>query len=110
MIEVEGLDVAYGDLQVLWDVTLEVTASDGIVAIVGPNGAGKTTLLKTLSGLIEPVGGSISLFGEDIAGLAPDEIVERGFVHVPEARNLFTEMSVVENLEMGAFTNRPNKA
>lgn len=109
MIDVEHLDVAYGDLQVLWDISLEITEDDGIVAIVGPNGAGKTTLLKTLSGLIEPRGGTVRIDGDDIQSLTPFTVVERGFVHVPEARNLFTEMTVAENLEMGAYTKRDGR-
>ncbi len=109
MITVDELSVAYGDLQVLWDISMEVTESDGIVAIVGSNGAGKTTLLKTLSGLIKPKSGSVTLFEEDINTLSPEDIVRQGFVHVPEARNLFTEMTVIENLEMGAYTNREER-
>lgn len=105
MIDIDELAVGYGDIQVLWDVSLEVTAADQIVALVGPNGAGKSTLLRTISGLLEPRAGRIELFGEDIADLAPYEIVERGFVHVPEGRRLFTEMTVEENLEMGAYTH-----
>ncbi len=109
MITVDELSVAYGDLQVLWDISMEVTESDGIVAIVGSNGAGKTTLLKTLSGLIKPKSGSVTLFEEDINTLSPEDIVRQGFVHVPEARNLFTEMTVIENIEMGAYTNREER-
>jgi branched-chain amino acid transport system ATP-binding protein len=105
-VVVENVDVAYGDLQVLWDVSLEIAAEDRIVALVGPNGAGKTTLLKTISGLLRPTDGRIELFGTDSADLSPAETVRRGFVHVPEARNLFTEMSVQENLQMGAYTTR----
>jgi branched-chain amino acid transport system ATP-binding protein len=105
-IVVENIDVAYGDLQVLWDVSLEVSAEDRIVALVGPNGAGKTTLLKTISGLIRPIDGRIEMFGTDSVDLSPSEVVRRGFVHVPEARNLFGEMSVRENLQMGAYTKR----
>ena len=105
-VVVENVDVAYGDLQVLWDVSLDINPDDRIVALVGPNGAGKTTLLKTLSGLLRPTAGKIRIFGADSADLSPSEIVRRGFVHVPEARNLFDEMSVRENLQMGAYTER----
>jgi branched-chain amino acid transport system ATP-binding protein len=105
-IVVENVDVSYGDLQVLWDLSFEVTTDDNIVALVGPNGAGKTTLLKTISGLKRPTAGSIDLFGTDSSSLSPAEIVRQGFVHVPEARNLFEEMSVTENLQMGAYTKR----
>ena len=106
MIRVDGVDVSYGDLQVLWDVSMEITAEDRIVALVGPNGAGKTTLLKTLSGLLTPGAGTIELFGRDAAAMSPDEIVEQGFVHVPEARNLFGDLTVEENLEMGSYLHR----
>lgn len=105
-IVVDGIDVAYGDLQVLWDISFEVSTEDSIIALVGPNGAGKTTLLKTLSGLLRPTAGSIEMFGTDSSSLSPEEIVRRGFVHVPEARNLFGKMSVEENLQMGSYTHR----
>ena len=105
-ILVDGIDVAYGDLQVLWDVSMRVSTDDAIVALIGPNGAGKTTLLKTISGLLRPTAGSIEVFGEDGTALSPERIVRRGFVHVPETRNLFGQMSVLENLEMGAYTRR----
>ncbi len=104
MIRVENVDVAYGDLQVLWDVSMEVREDDGIVALVGPNGAGKSTLLKAISGLVPVADGRIELFGEDVANLTPDGIVKRGFVQVPEARHLFDGMTVAENLRMGAYT------
>ena len=105
-VVVDSIDVSYGDLQVLWDISLEVSTDDTIVALVGPNGAGKTTLLKAMSGLVRPSAGSIQLFGTDSATLSPSKIVREGFVHVSEARNLFTEMSVEENLQMGAYTRR----
>jgi branched-chain amino acid transport system ATP-binding protein len=106
VVSVENLDVAYGDLQVLWDVSLRVEDDDSVVAIIGPNGAGKTTLLKTLSALHEPAGGRIELFGTDVADLSPHEVVERGFVQVTEERNLFDDLSVRKNLKMGAYTRR----
>ena len=104
MIVVEDLDVHYGDLQVLWGVSLEVDEGDSIVSIVGPNGAGKTTLLKTLSGILSPTAGSITILGEDAAAMSPSDIVKRGFVQVSEARNLFNDLSVYDNLRMGAYT------
>uniref|UniRef100_UPI000678D108 ATP-binding cassette domain-containing protein n=1 Tax=Natrinema salifodinae TaxID=1202768 RepID=UPI000678D108 len=106
MIDVDGIDVAYGDLQVLWDVSMTVDESDSVVTLVGPNGAGKTTLLRTLSGLLEPSAGSIEILGEDISRHPAEEIIDLGFVHVPEERNLFDEMTVYENLRMGSFTHR----
>jgi len=104
MITVEDLSVKYGDLQVLWDVSLDVRDDDSIVSIVGPNGAGKTTLLKTLSGLIDPAAGRVTVFGEDTATMSTSDIVERGFVQVSEERNLFDDLNVYENLRMGAYT------
>lgn len=109
-VSVEGIDVAYGDIQVLWDVSLELSTDDTIVALVGPNGAGKTTLLRTLSGLLRPSAGSIRMLGADGRQLSPEAIVRRGFVHVPETRNLFGQMTVRENLEMGAYTQRDSLA
>ncbi|SEV80357.1 ABC transporter ATP-binding protein [Natrinema salifodinae] len=106
LIDVDGIDVAYGDLQVLWDVSMTVDESDSVVTLVGPNGAGKTTLLRTLSGLLEPSAGSIEILGEDISRHPAEEIIDLGFVHVPEERNLFDEMTVYENLRMGSFTHR----
>jgi branched-chain amino acid transport system ATP-binding protein len=106
MIAVEDLDVHYGDLQVLWDVSLTVEETDSVVAVIGPNGAGKTTLLKTLSGIIDPSDGRVEIFGKDVAGLAAHEIVELGFVQITEERNLFEDLSVRQNLKMGAYTKR----
>lgn len=106
MLEVENVGAAYDDLQVLWDVSLTIEEEDSVVALIGPNGAGKTTLLKTISGILEPIAGSVHLFGTETRGLSPTDIVERGFVHVPEKRNLFGDMTVYENLQMGAYTQR----
>jgi branched-chain amino acid transport system ATP-binding protein len=105
-ITVDSIDVSYGDLQVLWDVSLSLSTEDTVVALVGPNGAGKTTLLETLSGLKRPDEGSITVFDRDGTALSPEQIVKDGFVHVPEERNLFGEMSVEENLQMGAYVKR----
>jgi branched-chain amino acid transport system ATP-binding protein len=105
MLEARGLSVAYGDLQVLWDVSLDVRAGE-IVALLGPNGAGKTTFLRTVAGLHRPLSGTISLEGAPIHGRPAHQIVERGLILVPEGRRLFGGMSVLENLELGAFTAR----
>lgn len=110
MISVDGIDVSYGNIQVLWDLSFEIREDDGIVAIVGPNGAGKTTLLHVLSGLHDTDSGSISVWGDDIETLSPTDIVDRGFVHATEERNLFGEMTVAENLRMGAYTSRDTLA
>lgn len=106
MLEVSSLDVGYGDVQVLWDVSFRIEEDDSIVALIGPNGVGKTTLMHALAGLIRPDDGTIDLFGESIVGLQPWEIVERGFVLVPEEKELFGDMSVYENLKMGAYSDR----
>ncbi len=103
MLAVEKLQVAYGKVQALWDVTLGVPDGE-IVALVGANGAGKTTLLKTVSGLLRRQSGSITYDGKPIDESSPPEIVQQGIVHVPEGRKLFPEMTVIDNLLMGAFT------
>jgi branched-chain amino acid transport system ATP-binding protein len=105
LLEVASLAVAYGDVRVLWDVSLHVEAGK-IIAIVGANGAGKTTLLRTISGLIQPRSGAIRFAGQSLIGLSPEEITCRVISHVPEGRGLFRQMTVLENLELGAF--QPN--
>jgi branched-chain amino acid transport system ATP-binding protein len=102
MLRAEGLEVAYGNVQALWGVSFDVQARE-IVALVGANGAGKTTTLKTLSGQIRPRAGAILLDGERLDLLSTVEIVARGVVQVPEGRKLFPEMTVLENLLLGAF-------
>ncbi|WP_436348325.1 ABC transporter ATP-binding protein [Natronorubrum sp. FCH18a] len=106
LLDVDDIDVAYGDLQILWDVSLRIEEDESVIALVGPNGVGKTTLLKTLSGLLEPTSGSIEILGNDISQLSAEEIVEHGFVHISEERNLFGDMSVYQNLRMGSYTQR----
>ncbi len=103
MLSVEKLQVSYGKVQALWDVTLDVPDGE-IVALVGANGAGKTTLLKTISGLLRKQAGSVTYDGKRIDAASPQEIVKRGIVHVPEGRRLFPEMTVMDNLLMGAYT------
>jgi len=105
MLEVNGLDVAYGDTQVLWDISLGVEKGE-IVALVGSNGAGKTTLLSAISGLLRPRAGSITFDGQTISGQAANEIVRRGLIHVPEGRRLFPALTVRENLMLGAYQRR----
>jgi branched-chain amino acid transport system ATP-binding protein len=102
LLEVSGLDAGYGDIQVLWNVSFTVTGGR-IIAIVGSNGAGKTTLLRTISGILAPRRGEIRLAGERIDQCSPPEVVRRGVIHVPEGRKLFVEMSVEDNLLMGAY-------
>jgi branched-chain amino acid transport system ATP-binding protein len=103
MLTIEKLQVAYGKVQALWDVTFAVPEGE-IVALVGANGAGKTTLLKTVSGLLRRQSGSITYDGKHIEEASPPEIVKHGVVQVPEGRKLFPEMTVIDNLLMGAYT------
>jgi branched-chain amino acid transport system ATP-binding protein len=103
MLEVERLQVYYGDVQALWDVTFHVQPGE-IVTLVGSNGAGKTTTLKAVSGLLRPATGHIRLEGQDLAALPPHEIVTRGIAQIPEGRRLWPQMTVLENLELGAYT------
>ena len=102
MLEVNSLNTFYGKTQALWDISIKVDDAE-IVALVGANGAGKSTLLKTISGVIHPASGSINFAGDRIEMLQPHKIVELGLSHIPEGRRLFTEMTVHENLEMGAY-------
>jgi len=105
MLAVSNLNCFYGKIQVLWDVSLNIDEAE-IVALIGANGAGKTTLLNTISGVLRPVSGSVELFGKRIDGLKSYVIVELGMCHIPEGRKLFPDMSVQENLEMGAYPKR----
>jgi len=105
MLEVSNIDTFYGNIQALWGVSLKIDEAE-IIALVGANGAGKTTLLNTISGLLRPASGSVEFLGKRIDGLKSHAIVELGMSHIPEGRKLFPEMSVRENLEMGAYTKR----
>jgi branched-chain amino acid transport system ATP-binding protein len=105
MLEVSNLDTFYGKIQTLWGVSLTINEAE-IVALVGANGAGKTTLLNAISGLLRPAAGSIEFLGRRIDGLPSNAIVELGMSHIPEGRKLFPDMSVRENLEMGAYSKR----
>jgi len=104
MLEVSNLDVFYGKSQALRDVSLRVDEKE-IVALVGANGAGKTTLLNTISGLLRPASGSVEFLGQRIDRLAPHIIMQLGISHIPEGRKLFSDMTVRENLELGAYTS-----
>ncbi|HSD29617.1 MAG TPA: ABC transporter ATP-binding protein [Vicinamibacteria bacterium] len=105
MLEVRGLDASYGELRALVGVGIRVE-SDEIVALVGGNGAGKTTLLRCIAGLTRPRAGRVLWRGQDLGGLAPHRVVERGVAMVPEGRRLFGHMTVEENLALGAFSAR----
>jgi branched-chain amino acid transport system ATP-binding protein len=102
MLEVKNLDTFYGKVQALWDVSINIDEAE-IVALVGANGAGKSTLLNAISGVIHPTSGSIEFMGQRIDSMPPNDVVELGLSHIPEGRKLFTEMTVHENLEMGAY-------
>ena len=104
-LEVKDINVSYGDIHALWDVSLNVEEGS-IVALVGANGAGKTTLLKAISGLVRAQKGDILLGGKSIKNLSPQQIVERGVIHVPEGRRLFATLTVMENLRLGAYVKR----
>jgi len=105
VLRVEDIHVSYGPVAALWGVGLEVRAGE-IVALVGANGAGKTTTLKTVSGVLRPTQGRILLDGEPLDRARTTEIVERGVIHVPEGRKLFPEMTVRDNLLLGAFARQ----
>lgn len=108
MLNVSDLNVFYGQQHVLHGISFAVEEGE-CVAIIGSNGAGKSTLLRTISGLVVPTSGKIALNGERINGFAPHEITSRGVVQVPEGRKLFSNMTVEENLEIGAYVKRAKK-
>jgi branched-chain amino acid transport system ATP-binding protein len=103
VLDLDGVTARYGAITALHGVSLRVGSGE-IVAIIGPNGAGKTTLLSTIAGLLQPVSGSISLDGVEVAGLQPDEIVRRGVALVPQHRRIFADLTVAENLQIGGIT------
>ena len=107
-LKVSGLTARYGIVPAINAVDMELRAGQ-IVTIIGANGAGKSTLIKTICGLVRPVAGTVFLFGEDVTGLSPDKLVSRGLSVVPEGRRLFGEMTLLENLEMGAFARSDRK-
>ena len=103
MLKIRSLDVAYGGLRALSGVSLDVERGQ-FVAVVGPNGAGKTTLFKTISGVVMAAAGEITYNGANLLAVAPAERAQLGIAHVPEGRQVFASMTVMENLEMGAYT------
>ena len=109
MLEIDGLSVAYGGLHALSGVSLTV-AEGQFVSIVGPNGAGKTTLFKTISGTVAPASGRIIYDGRDLLGVAPWQRAHLGIAHVPEGRQVFSALTVLENLEMGAYPHSGSQA
>jgi branched-chain amino acid transport system ATP-binding protein len=106
MLKIEDINVYYGAIHAVKGVSLEVNEGE-IVTLIGANGAGKSTVLKTISGLLRAKTGAIHFLEENITSMAPHKIVERGLAHVPEGRRIFLQMTVQENLEMGAYT-RPS--
>ena len=108
MLEIDTIDVSYGDVQALWQISLKVEDKE-IVALIGSNGAGKSTVLKSISGLLKPRKGTISYDGIRLDKLRARKIVEIGICMVPEGRRLFPDMSVLENLELGAYLDRSRR-
>jgi ABC-type branched-subunit amino acid transport system ATPase component len=102
ILKTEDITVGYAEVDILHNVHIRVKAEE-IVSVIGPNGAGKSTLLKTIFGILKPRHGNVTLKDEDITGLKPDRIVRKGISYVPQVDNVFPSMSVLENLEMGAF-------
>jgi len=105
MLKVEDINVYYGNIQALKGVTLEINQGE-IVTLIGANGAGKSTLLKTISGLLKPKNGQVLYEGKSIGGKQAQVIVKQGISHVPEGRRVFANMTVQENLELGAFLRK----
>jgi branched-chain amino acid transport system ATP-binding protein len=108
MLKISGIDTFYGDLQALWGISLEVNEGE-LVSLIGPNGAGKTTTLRSITGLQKPTQGSIHFMGKNLAKEPPDRIVDLGISQVLEGARIFAGMSVLENLELGAFVPRARK-
>ncbi len=102
MITLEQVSSKYGNVLALRDISIEVGEGE-LVTLIGANGAGKSTTLKVISGIVRPAGGRITFLGRNTAGLSPRKLIEAGIVHIPEGRQVFARMSVLENLEMGAF-------
>ena len=105
MLKIDGLKVNYGGIKAVKGITFEVPERQ-IVTLIGANGAGKSTTLRTIAGLVKPASGRIHLQGEDITGLAPDRIVSKGITLVPEGRRVFPDMTVLENLKIGAYLRK----
>ena len=102
ILDIKDVNVGYGNLQVLWDVNMKIEEGR-LVALLGANGAGKTTLLNTITGVLKPISGEVSFKGERIDHMSPDKIIEKGISYLPEGGSLFPDMSIKENLEIGAY-------
>ena len=107
-LEVNNIDVSYGDVQIIFDLSMHIEEGE-VVSIIGGNGAGKSTLLRTISGLMKPSSGQIYFKGRSMHTLPPEEIVNRGIVHVPEGRRLFSLMTIKDNLIVGAYNKEADK-
>ena len=105
MLKIDNIDVYYGAIHALKGISLEVNEGE-VVTLIGANGAGKSTTLRTISGLLKPKTGSITFLGQNIAGVRAHEIVKKGISQVPEGRRVFAEMTVMENLDLGAFVRK----
>ena len=105
MLKIEDLKVNYGGIEAVKGITFDV-AEGSIVTLIGANGAGKSTTLRTIAGLVQPRSGKISFMDEDITGLKPDKIVSRGITLVPEGRRVFSDLTVLENLKVGAYLRK----
>ena len=105
MLKIDGLKVSYGGIEAVKGITFEVPERK-IVTLIGANGAGKSTTLRTIAGLVKPAKGRIHLQGEDITGLSPDRIVAKGVTLVPEGRHVFPDLTVLENLKIGAYLRK----
>jgi branched-chain amino acid transport system ATP-binding protein len=108
LLRAERLTAGYGKLAILHDVTLDVRVGE-MVSVIGPNGAGKSTAFKTIVGFLHPTGGRVLFDGQDITGLRPDQVLPRGLAYVPQGRIVFPQMTVLENLEMGAYIERDRR-
>ncbi len=108
MLEIKNIDVSYGDVQVIWGLSFNVKKGE-VVALIGANGAGKSTTLKTISGILRPKNGEILFENQPIHTVEPFRLIEMGIAHVPEARRLFVEMTVEENLDMGSLKGEARK-
>ncbi len=106
-LRIDDLSVAYGGIQAVKNVTLEIPKGK-IVTLIGSNGAGKSTILRSIAGIVKPKSGVISFCGENITGISPDKIVNRGITLVPEGRRVFPNLTVLENLKIGAYTRKDN--
>lgn len=108
MLQVKNINVHYGKIHAIKDISFDVKKGE-IVTLIGANGAGKTTILHTLSKMIKPTNGSITFKGQEIGNIVPQKMVSMGMAHAPEGRRIFSQLTVQENLELGAYSRKPNK-